>query len=221
MRSVDPTRHADDIPSPEVLHRRRVVERHARPGESWADAERRLFGGVGVVSDEDRHACRPEVTPWARVRPETLLYLLFQTDTLVTERRKFHASRSLPIDTQVSILMRGKELRREDREVWLFLVERSARLEPGALVEFSAPEFCAVERWPANRSSYTRLRDSLLRLQTCTLAVRCGNIGAALPLLSAFWWADAGDGDTPLRRYTAAVPLDLVEVMGRPEASPA
>jgi hypothetical protein len=205
--------------SPEVLRRKQIIEQHARPGESWQDAEFRLFGATRIPSpdaDDEAITEQPKIHPWSAITGAMLIPFLFNPDADPVIPRPFYAARTTTFGNGASLTYRGKELRSQDRAVWLYIVERMARRDAG-LTEFSAVEFCATADWDSGKASQGRLRDCLLRLQSCSLAVRHGDCGAAVPLLSAFWWTDArGDRDNAVvRRYTTAVPIDLVEIISK------
>lgn len=206
-------------PSPEALRRKQIIERYARPGESWQDAESRLFGATRPAApdaDDEAITEQPEIHPWSTITGAMLIPFLFNPDGDPATLRPFHAARTTAFSNGASLTYRGKELRLQDRAVWLYIVERMARRD-ARLTEFSAVEFCATADWGAGKAPQGRLRDCLLRLQSCSLAVRHGDCGAAVPLLSAFWWTDArGDRDNAVvRRYTTAVPIDLVEIISK------
>src|SRR5690606_19306401 len=74
---------------------------------------------------------------------------------------------------------------------------------------FSAYSFCKAIGWSTGGRSYTRLRESLTRLQTTSLQIYSARIrqGVGLSMLPKFQWKDP-DGNT-LRRYRVTLPYEM------------
>lgn len=111
-------------------------------------------------------------------------------------RREYRKNAIVATLGNIEITYHGEELRQDDEDVFLQLVHM-ARLSPlGETVEFTAHSLLKALRWPTNSRSYTRLRETINRLNATGLEVRNERRGYSGSLLRDFAWKDDETGES-------------------------
>lgn len=113
------------------------------------------------------------------------------------------------------ITYRGEELRQDDETVWLQLVHLARQHVVGQLVEFTAYSFCKSIDWSINKKSYTRLKESLRRMQATGLDVYSKRLdrGVSLSMIPFFEYEDS-EAQKSLPRWRVRIAPELVDLFG-------
>ena len=90
----------------------------------------------------------------------------------------------------------GEELRQDDESVWMELVHM-AKESRSPTVTFTPASLLKALRWPDSGQSYTRLLNTLVRLQSATLVVYSARLGGGVStsLIVDFSFNDKGSGE--------------------------
>ncbi len=128
-------------------------------------------------------------------------------------RRAYRKNAIIATLGNIEITYHGEELRQDDEDVFLQLVHM-ARLSPlGETVEFTAHSLLKALRWPTNSRSYTRLRETINRLNATGLEVRSERRGYSGSLLRDFEWKDDETGESA-RTWKVRLEPKIVALFG-------
>lgn len=116
----------------------------------------------------------------------------------------------------VTLIYSGEELRQDDEDVFLHIVNLAKELKLGEDIEFSANSVIADLKWTRNTASYDRLTASLKRMQFCSLEMDMKFLnGAKLhfggALISSFAWRERFPED-PQRVWVVSLQKNIVQL---------
>jgi hypothetical protein len=122
------------------------------------------------------------------------------------------------IGSSSRITYTGEELRQSDESVWLQLLHLAKDIPIGQPVEFTAYSMVQALRdtkSKPNKMHILRLRQSLERMQACSLSVYSKRLGrgVSLSMIPKFEWEDMEMG-TRLPKWRVFIAPELVELFG-------
>lgn len=145
-----------------------------------------------AVEEEEQCPMLPSWPEWERAIPnEIVRSALFNVGNR-KKRREYYEDVPIVVLGDGEIIYRGQELRQDDQDVWLYVLQLAHHQPLGEWVAFSAYSFCKALGWSTSGQSYKRLMTCLSRMQATALKIHNKRLhkGISLSLIRMFDYED-------------------------------
>jgi hypothetical protein len=156
----------------------------------------------------------PSWPEWERAIPNDIVRSALFNIGNRRERREYHEDVPIVVLGDGEIIYRGQELRQDDQDVWLYVLQLARHKPLGEWIEFSAYSFCKALGWPTSGQSYKRLMTCLSRMQATALKIHNKrlNKGISLSLIRMFDYED--DQGNRLDRWRVWIEPKMRQLFG-------
>ncbi|ADJ29871.1 plasmid replication initiator TrfA [Nitrosococcus watsonii] len=167
-----------------------------------------------TTGEEEQNLILPSWPEWERAIPNEIVRSALFNIGNRRERREYHEDVPIVVLGDGEIIYRGQELRQDDQDVWLYVLQLARHQPLGEWVEFSAYSFCKSLGWSTSGQSYKRLMTCLSRMQATALKIRNKrlNKGISLSLIRMFDYED--DQGNRLDRWRVWVEPKMRQLFG-------